>query len=206
MKPVTIIIPSYCPDETVKGYEARCLAALEANTPREMYDLVVIGGGDWSYPQKVNAAMFQVLTEWAVILSNDVFVSPGWLPQMIQDFENIDNCALLAPMEKLEPGTITYDDHWWALVLLRPTLFDDLGGLDPLLPHVYHDQCFSIRVRRAGNEICRTGNVAVEHVGMATRIRVGTGDDPKERAEMIRRYGAAELSDWVKLHAPGIPQ
>jgi GT2 family glycosyltransferase len=202
MKPVTIIIPSYCPDETVRGYETRCLVQLAQHTPKEMYDLIVMQGGDWSYPQKVNAAMTGVRTDYAVVLSNDVFVGPGWLPQLLSDYAAIENCGLLAPVDDLNHPTLypTYNENWWACVLVEMWKWWKVGPLDESLPKVYHDQDWSIRCKQAGFEVCRTGNVVVEHVGLATRSRVGTSDDAGERAEMVRRYGCAELSEYVRLN------
>jgi len=195
-KRVTVIVPSYCPDETVKGYEAECLRCVAEYTPRDLYDLVLVGGGDWSYPKKVNSIAERCETEYIAILSNDVFVTPGWLETMIRDYEHLPKCGILAPMEESFPGIYTKDDHWWALVLIKTKRYR-LYPLDETLPLVYHDQNTSIEMKQAGFEIYRTGNVVVKHIGMATRSRIGTGDNAKEREEMIRRWGVAELKDWV---------
>ncbi len=201
MKPVTIIIPSYCPDEIVRGYETRCLTQLAMNTPREMYDLIVMGGsGDWSYPQKVNAAMTGVRTEYAVVLSNDVFVGPGWLETMLkcyEDAERIADCAVLAPSDDSKERQLFWEEHWWALTLFRTRTFRDIGGFDESLWKTYHDQDLSIRLRQSGWTILRTGSVLVEHVNMATRRHMPV-DDADEQAEMLRRYGVTEYRDYLE--------
>lgn len=204
-KPVTIIVPSYCPDETVRGYEARCLKAVADHTSREMYDLIVMGGGDWSFPQKVNATAFRAWTPYIVVLSNDVFVSPGWLEIMIDDLEYLarrNNCVVLSPQDQNYPavggsyGDYDWGENWWALVLMKTSVFHAMDGLREDLPLTYHDQDFSIRVYKQGNTIARTKNVRVEHVGMATRSRVG-GDDSTEKALMEQLHGTSELRDWL---------
>jgi len=205
-KPVTVIVPSYCPDEIVRGYEARCLAAVAAHTPREMYDLVLVGGGDWSYPQKVNAAITGVRSDYTVVLSNDVFVGSGWLDQMLTDYKNITKCGVLAPVEHpfpfpaLCPDKIIKDDHWWALAFISMAVWDDVGPLHEGMPFTYHDQDWNIRARKMGYQICRTGNVVVEHVNMATRSRVNA-DDSAEKLFMEQRYGTSEFREWVRMNA-----
>lgn len=207
MKPVTIIVPSYCPDETVRSYETRCLVQLAQHTPKELYDLIVMQGGDWSYPQKVNAAVTGVRTKYVAILSNDVFVGPNWLEYMIGDLEHLSkwHCAVLSPQDQNYPavggsyGDYHWHEHWWALVLMKTSFYRLMDGLSEELPRTYHDQDFSIRTYKQGYRICRTKNVRVEHVGMATRSRVG-GDDSAEKAWMEKRHaGSSELRDWLQL-------
>ncbi len=205
---VTIIIPSHCPDLVVKGYEIRCLEAVKEHTPRELYDLVAVQGPDWSFPQKVNAAMTGVRTDYAVVLSNDVFVGPGWLEKLLRDYQSIENCGVLAPMDTgcshmLET---TYDDHWWACVLIEMWKWWKVQPFDESLPLAYHDQDWSIRCKLAGFEICRTGNVVVEHVNMATRSRMPRDGEAAEKAEMERRWGTSEFRDWVRMNADSIPR
>lgn len=198
-KTATVIIPSYCPDATVRGYETECLRCLESNTPRELYDLVIIGGGDWSFPQKVNAAMTGVRTEFVFVLSNDVFVPPNWMETMLADFENaerIADCAVLAPADEPHDERIFWVEHWWALVLFRAETYRRIGGLDESLPHSYHDQDLSIRLTKQGHTILRTQNVVVKHINMATRSRMKYDDEP-ERREMRRRYGVTEHREIV---------
>jgi GT2 family glycosyltransferase len=203
-KPVAVIVPSLCPDDTVKGYETRCLKQLAENTDPSLYNLMLMEGTR-SYPEKVNHAARQTVSDWICILSNDVFVSPDWLEILIEVHRETERCGVLSPMEpsgdnRLLPH-LTRDDHWWACVLMKRSLFEFMGGLDETLPLVYHDQNFSIRIKRDLRlDTCRTGAVVVEHVGSATRSRVGTMDDEWERTEMVKRYGAAELHEWVRLH------
>lgn len=198
-KPVTIIVPSYCPTVEVKGYEWKCLACLNSNTPRELYDLIVMQGGDWSYPQKVNSAMTGVRTEFAVVLSNDVFVGPEWLPRMLALYTDaqIADCGVLAPADDPAEKRIWWEESWWALVLFKTQTFRNIDGLDESLPYTYHDQDFSIRLRREGKTVMRTNQVVVEHVNMATRRHIKVDDEP-ERLEMIRRHGVSEYRDYLE--------
>jgi hypothetical protein len=198
MKPVTVILPSYCPDDTVKQYETECLRCLGEHTASAFYDLMLMQGGDRSYPQKVNEAVRESGSPYIVILSNDVFVGPRWLEYLVRDFEAVPRCGIMAPVEHEAPGQITYNDHWWACVLTTRKAWNDVGPLDETLPATYHDQDWSIRAKQKGYEICRTGNVAVRHIGMATRSRV-QADDSWEREEMVRRWGVSEFRDWLNL-------
>ncbi len=198
--PVTILMPSYCPTLEVKGYEIRCLDAVAAHTPRELYDLISIQGGDWSFPQKINAGMTGVRTEYTVVLSNDVFVGPGWLETLLscyEDAERIADCAVLAPSDDPKEKQLFWEEHWWALTLFRTRTFRCIGGFDESLPYTYHDQDLSIRLRQSGRTILRTGSVLVEHVNMATRRHMPV-DDTDEQAEMLRRYGVTEYRDYLE--------
>ena len=72
-----------------------------------------------------------------------------------------------------------------------------VGLLDESL-WLYHDQCWNIECVKAGFNVARTGNVQVKHVGRVTYGRV-PDQSSGEREEMIRRHGAAEFEDWLKL-------
>lgn len=200
-KPATIIIPSYCPTQEVWGYEQRCLYNLSQHTPRDQYDLIVVGGsGDWSFPQKINAAITGVRTEFVFVLSNDVFVPPGWMEAMLkcfEDAERIANCGILAPADDPQEKRMWWEEHWWALVLFRSSTFRGLGGFDEYLWKTYHDQDYSIRLKQAGYSVLRTNAVCVEHINMATRRHMPV-DDSNEKAEMIRRYGVTEFRDYLE--------
>lgn len=196
MKPCTIIIPTFCPDETVKGYETECLRCVAEHTPSVKY--VTLEGGDRSFPQKVNIGVANSDTEYICILSNDVFVGPRWLEYLIRDFDSVPRCGIMAPVEHEAPGVIMFNAHWWACVVTTRAVFDDVGPMDETLPHTYADQDWNIRAKQKGYEICRTGNVAVRHIGMATRSRINA-DDTAERDEMVRRYRVSELRDWLLL-------
>jgi GT2 family glycosyltransferase len=118
------------------------------------------------------------------------------------DYKAIKNCGVLAPMDTGSSRMLetTYDDHWWACVLIEMWKWWKVGPFDESLPLAYHDQDWSIRCKLAGFEICRTGNVVVEHVNMATRNRMPRDGEAQEIEEMIRRWGTSEFRDWARLN------
>ncbi len=152
------------------------------------------------YARAVNMGLKLARTEFVCILNNDVFVPPGWLTQMLADFASIKRCGILAPQERSANPGITYDDHWWSLVLARRSLFDEVGLLDEEhLNARYADQDMSFRVRKAGYQICRTGNVIVEHDESSTyRHLKNTAIEDAERAVMMERWGYCEFPGGMK--------
>ena len=214
-KKVTIILPVYCVDAEVRRHLEHCIANLLWHTPSALFDLVVVENGSsvvpdiigsaleyqyvWmadavGYARAVNYGLRAAVTDYVCVLNSDVFVSPGWLEKMIEDYDSIPKCGVLAPNG---PPGITFDSHWWSCVLIRKGVADVVGLLDESLPFMYHDQNWNICCRKAGFAVARTGNVQVEHIGRVTYGRVPDQGSAVEREEMIRRYRVAEFEEWA---------
>lgn len=224
-KPVTIVMPSYCVDEEVYGITARALESLRGNTDWSLADLIVVENPSVSMlgfgmdattyvhipaPNRggtacINVGVRMSDSDYLVVTSTDVFVPPGWLEGMLRDFESIPRCGVLQAGEATTPRGITYDVHWWACVLMKRALWDEVGFLDEHALPICSDQDFNIRVRKCGYQVARTGNVRVEHVNMATRSKVPWPNFDLEQREMIRRWGYDEFESWVKANANSLP-
>lgn len=212
-KRVSIILPCYVPDAEVLGYLHRCIKQLWRNTPEGLFDLIIVENGSdctedfkcllrihsehpLGYARAVNIGIRLAKTEYVCIINNDLFVTSGWLEQMIADYESILDCGVLAPNG---PPGITFDSHWWSCVLIRKSVIDTVGLLDEeKLNYRYHDQDWNILCRKAGYAVARTGNVQMDHVNSATYDKMKRDDTP-EREEMIRRWGVAHFEEWVAL-------
>lgn len=224
MKPVTIILPTYCPTGEIQGYMNACVADL-ANTPRDLYSLIVVEQGLRVYPHEVlrpdlylyaydplgyaravNLGVALADTEFICVLNNDLFVlSPTWLGDLISEFRSIESygkvVGVLSPVESYSAGDhIVYDESWWSCVLLSRYRYLALGGLDDqLLNYRFHDQDFSIRAKKEGWEVCRTGRVVVRHVNSATYDAMGKPKETEESREMRRRHGVAHFYEWLAV-------
>ena len=214
MKPCTIIVPTFCPDAEVLRHLRRCMDHLFKNTPRELFDLIIVEQGTENaniyysdlyiqapkplgYARAVNIGLKLATTEYVCVLNNDVFLPPNWLETMLADFAKIPNCGVLAPQEGPSESLYTYDAHWWSLILARREV---LGLLDEEhLNYRYHDQAKNIDLNQQGYEIVRTGNVIVEHVNSATYSKMNVDEMP-ERAYMMEKYGVCEFSKYVQRH------
>jgi glycosyltransferase involved in cell wall biosynthesis len=99
--------------------------------------------------------------------------------------------------------------------LVRRSVFDAVGGLDPALPHNYNDVDLSLKIRSAGHRIIWTPHATFFHFESRSRrpeIR------PDELAEIERRWGdelradpyyhpglAQDSGDWRAPPAPTAP-
>lgn len=215
MKKISLILPTYCPDAEVEGYLKDFLKTLEETTPRELYQFIVIENGSYTpilekkadiyihksrpmgYARAVNLGLAISDENLFVIVNNDIKLSPKWLETMIDEYET----GTLAPFDRerrQEPG-IFEDEHWFSLVMFDRETFEKVGYLDEDINYRFHDQDFSIRVKKAGKPVRRTGDVTVDHINMATFNKMGRPGDERERRIMMDRYGVATFNDWLKL-------
>lgn len=211
-KKVTIILPTFCPDAEVNGYLNRCIDALWRNTPEDLFDLMIVENGSdctgnfkylfrihsdepLGYARAVNIGLKLATTEYVCILNNDLFVTPGWLEQMIADFESVHACGIISPNGL--PG-ITFNSHWWSCVLFCRDVIDHVGLLDEdNLNFRFHDQDYNIRLHTQDYAIARTGNVQMEHINSATYNKMKVDESP-EKEEMMRRWGCLEFEEYVR--------
>lgn len=222
MKPVSIIIPSYCPTVEVEYYLRRAVDYIYRNTPRHLYELTLVSNGNWPgnlpavdthvYVHRPigAAAAFNMgvrlsSAKYVVFFSNDVFVRPGWLEAFMHVYEADERSGILEAQDDNSSYTgLTYDAHWGALYMVNRELLLEVGTLDDVkLPWLYHDQDQSIRFRDAGYHVARTGMVQVEHVNRATFGLMQPGKRAEveaEKQEMVRRWGTSEFHEWVKWH------
>ncbi len=160
MKPVTVVLPTYCPTYEVEQHLKKCLSSFENNTSRDLYELIIVEQGapycapelgynpelpcdlyvhSWEplgFARAVNIGFRLARTEYVCVLSNDVVVPPHWLELMLDDFTRSSDCGILAPMEGPQATTdpsgniAEHDEHWGALYLMRRTVLEQVGLLD----------------------------------------------------------------------------
>lgn len=213
---LSIILPTYCPDEEVKGYLNNFLLSLKNTTNREDYQFIVVEQGPVSvdfnilkpdeyiykqnpigYARAVNIGLALADGDYLLIANNDIVLPDGWLEKMMEDYRS----GTLAPLDQewQNPEPIIYENsHWFSFVLMNREVFKKVGYLDESIPYRFHDQDYSIRVKKAGFSVNRTGKVIVKHINMATFNKMGRPGDSKEEEIMINRYGCSSFNEWLK--------
>lgn len=220
---ISIILPTYCPDDAVAKILQEFWKTLEETELPEEWDtqMVVIENGnprtEWlkrasdiyihkdkpiGYAKAVNIGLALADGDFIVIVNNDLKVQQDWLEKLINDYMATPEIGTLAPMGHPFPVTshegINFDQHWFSLVVMSRAVFTKIGYLDELLNYRFHDQDYSIRVRRAGLQVARTTSVIVDHINSATYSKMGRNEDPGERMLMMQRWGCATFEEWVK--------
>lgn len=211
----SIILPNYCPDAEVTAHLMKFLETLEKNTDRDSYELIVVENGSFTpqlaekanfyvykdhpigYAKAVNIGLSLAEGDYIVIMNNDLQVPKDWLPRMIEEYESTKG-GILAPVDFKTDPDIFYDSHWFSMVMMSRKVFTEIGYLDEQINYRFHDQDYSIRVKKAGYEVMRTGKVTVKHINSATYLKMGRNEDPEEEKLMIKRYGVSHFHDWVK--------
>lgn len=147
------------------------------------------------YARAVNLGLALATGDILIIANNDLILPHGWLDGMLQDYQE----GTLAPQDMSVDPIIYEDAHWFSLVMMGRDTFTKVGYLDELINYRFHDQDYSIRVKKAGLPVRRTGKVVVQHVNSATYKKMNRNEDPAEAEIMMQRHGAKLFSDWVKL-------
>lgn len=216
-KKISIILPNYTPNETVRGYMLDFLKSLSNTASSEDYQLISVENGSFNqelkdisdiyihkdypmgYARAVNCGLSLADCDYLLIANNDLVLPEGWLDKMLSDYQG----GLLAPLDQefQNPEEKIYEDmHWFSFVLLDRETFKKVGYLDESIPFRFHDQDYSIRVKKAGYPVRRTGKVIVNHINMATYNAMGRPQDKEEEEIMKKRYGACTFNEWIKIH------
>lgn len=228
MKKVSIIIPSYVADQENCNHLIGCLEALDKNTNRDLYELIIVDNGSnfgveemkkvadiykrydqpLGYTKAVNIGLRLATTDLLCVLNNDLFVPEKWLETMLEDMEKTGFDAIM-PMDtdgeiyktQAEEGKYYENWVWGALWIIKRKVFDGVGELDETLNWRFSDQDYWIKVKMAGFKLGRTGNVVVKHVLGATYEKMGklgSFEEQAEAEEMIKRYGVKHFDQWIK--------
>jgi len=228
MKKVSIIIPSYVADNENCQHLIKCLNALEENTNRDLYELIIVDNGSnfgvdemkksadiykryeepLGYTKAVNIGLKLANTDLLCVLNNDLFVPKGWLDKMLEDMERTGFDAIM-PMDvkgevyktQAEDGKYYENWVWGALWIIKRKVYDKVGEMDEELNWRFSDQDYWIKIKSAGFKLGRTGNVIVEHILGATYEKMGklgSEDESREANIMIQRYGVKHFDEWIK--------
>jgi GT2 family glycosyltransferase len=77
-----------------------------------------------------------------------------------------------------------------ACLMMRKSLFEDLGGFDETMPIGFNDTDLCLRIRAAGYRILYDGATMLYHYESATRSQTKQVFHPEDTATMIERWGA----------------
>lgn len=218
MKKVDIIVPSYVPDHEVGDHCARFLESLQQWTNKDLYRLIIVDNGSRFRVEEMKAAADEYIrkdfplgfgraanlgmafsdAEYMVVVNNDITLQGPWLEQLLADYEQYGP-GVLSPVDHPAEQQIFYDANWFSLFLLDRKTFVNVGYFDETLNYRFMDQDYSIRCKKKGYNVMRTGFVTVHHVNEATWSKQGNGvEEREERQRMIDRYGVALFSDYVR--------
>jgi len=175
-----------------------------------------------------NLGMLRATGEYLVLLSNDTYVTEGWLADLLAHFRRDDKLGMLGPVtnggdnEQVIP--IDYPDleamatvarrrtrkhraerslldslHLFSAVIPR-RVWEEVGSLDEGYSFgFFEDDDYSIRVSRAGYDLACAEDVYVHHhVTADTGAR--TVGDSQERFDEDRRYYESKWGPWAPRH------
>jgi GT2 family glycosyltransferase len=91
------------------------------------------------------------------------------------------NCSLTA--------TRDFSAVTGACLMLRKTLFDELGGFDEAMPIGFNDTDLCLRIRAAGYRILYDGATILYHYESATRSQTRQVFHPEDTSAMIEKWG-----------------
>lgn len=209
---ISIILPNYCPDNEVTEHLKLFMESLIANTPKPFQLIVIENGSEtqflkdyadiyihkdkpMGYARAVNLGLAAADGDFLIIMNNDLIVPQRWLETMIEDYED----GTLAPIDMPGSPQIFEDSHWFSLVMMDRKTFTKIGYLDEQINYRFHDQDYSIRVKKAGLHVRQTGRVVVKHVNSLTYHKMNRNEDPAERQIMIDRHGVAHFHEWIDM-------
>ncbi len=225
-KKISIILPTYCPDQEVEDALRKFLADLECYTAPSNYQLVVIEQGKqvfkevcppamrmenrpWNiyihkndpigYARAVNLGVAVAEGEVLVVANNDLELANHWLNLLDHDYQTIfQGSGLLSAMDHdTHQQGIRENESWYSLFMISRKTWQTIGYFDEILNYRFHDQDYSIKLKKAGFRLGRTNNVIVKHKDSTTFKKMGI-DESGEKEIMMKRHGAILFSEWFK--------
>lgn len=215
IKKISLILPTYCPDNEVKEALQVFKESLLKNTSRNNYELVIIEQGEKQdytlfnpdryihfekpigYARAVNLGVALSSGDYLVVLNNDLELTKNWLENLVNDYEKeFKNEGLLSAMDYKREG-IFENESWYSLFIISRKTWQTIGYFDEILGYRFHDQDYSIKLKKAGFKLGRTGNVLVGHKD-ATTFKKMNIDESNEKDIMVKRHGYTLFGDWFK--------
>jgi GT2 family glycosyltransferase len=143
------------------------------------------------YGNAANQGLAAAETEFVLLLNPDAVLAPDAVPLLVAAADRWPDAALLAPALKdpeggwevshdvglfaraglgprtdAEPtGDVCADYVSGAVMLIRRSVYETLGGFDPAIFLYYEDDDLCLRVRRAGFAIVRVAAAVARHLG-----------------------------------------
>ena len=204
---VSILIPT-APNERSRRYTAMCIEAIKMHTDPEDTPYEIFTEEEGTSVHAANVLLKKATSEYVVYLSNDAFVTRGWLWSLHQSWEMLEKSGQkigqLSTYFTGSPGNIqdlTSNQYnavriWpcprivWVCVMMKKKDFELIGGMDERFYGSYSDDDVSVRFLRSGyrNFTCP---LIVLHVG-----RVGFDGSNEKFVEDMRRGEEIISEKW----------
>lgn len=177
------------------NHTRKCLDHLKRFTSN--VDLLVLdnsGSSTFNHPHEMNKVLQSTKTDFVVLMDDDVFVEPNWLPTLLRAMD--EKTGVVVPMHKDEAGALSFsgvylmgDDQGTHAHLLdvpdKPRVVQCVCSALLLIDrrkcgHVlfneeyrkyFLDIDYSLRIWETGHRLVCSPNVTVTHVGGATMPR-----------------------------------
>ena len=137
--------------------------------------------------------------DYIMMLSNDVFVKPGYCEAMLECFKRYEDCIVSTTactqfnhfaMNKIEPG------NWWGMFLIDGKWFRKVGFLDEGYMAEWSDTDLIMAMASEGKQMYRNFNVVVEH--LVGQTEYSKSDHTKSFVEGRERF----INKWKNSGLP----
>lgn len=142
----------------------------------------------------MNKGMDLASGDVVVLLTNDVFVKPGWLEALLECFERVPDCGMasLGTSDHREQSVnVITEGLWCPLMALRNR--PDFRFDAETFPSYWGDSDLVMRVYNAGFRAYRNRRVVCDHLGRATNTpshpQGGSGEIEAARQRFVARHG-----------------
>ena len=195
----SIVIPVLITNQKQVAMTYRCLDSMRRNTILP-YELIIVESGTQYLSEEADVYVFekQVTTpeishnrgfkvargEYTVLLTNDVFVSEGWLESLYECFEKTPDCgaATLASTQfnhikepRIEEG------NWFSVAMIPNKIFGEIGYYDERFVNSWCDTDWLIRLYKRDYKMYRNFNCVVEHlIGQTNYAKEGFNKNYEE--------------------------
>lgn len=179
---ISIVLPILVTTQKQVAMTAKCISLAREKTSIN-FNLIIVESGTQYFTDYADIHIFEktVTTpershnhgwkladgDYVGLLTNDVYVSEGWLEAMVECFDKKHDCgaATLASsqfghqkQEKIEEG------NWWSVALLSKKVFDEVGYYDERFRNSWCDTDLLVRMYEAGMKMYRNFNCVVDHL------------------------------------------
>ena len=202
---ISVVFPVLIRDTKQLSMTMKCLELAKKNTALP-FELIIVEtasqylvdeGDIYVYekeittPEKSHNRGFRMANSSFIgLLTNDVFVSEGWLECLVDCFNSRKDCgaATLASTQfghtkenKIEEG------NWWSVALLRREIFESVGYYDERFVNCWCDTDLLVRMYKQGWKMYRNFNCVVDHlVGQTNYAKPGFQENYVQGRQLFR--------------------
>jgi glycosyltransferase involved in cell wall biosynthesis len=182
----SLVIPIYVPTAKHIAMTRKCIDLARKNTKIQFETVIVETGSDYfkddadihiyekersCVTKSTNRGLKVASGEYITFLTNDVFVSEGWIESLLACFKERGDCgaSTLASTQfnhqaenKIEEG------NWYSVAMSPKKIYEEIGYMDEGFPGVFDDTDWILRLYKAGYKMYRNHACVVEHLIGAT--------------------------------------